>query len=145
HEPAKDPSERRYTLPAAHAEALTKPDSLFSIAPLARAMVSTAQALPQLLPAFRTGAGVPWSSYGDDMIESQGDFNRPWLLNMLGTEFLPAIPDLHERLSADPPARVLDVACGVGWAAISIAKAYPNVRVDGFDPDEHSIEIARGL
>jgi 2-polyprenyl-3-methyl-5-hydroxy-6-metoxy-1,4-benzoquinol methylase len=39
----------------------------------------------------------------------------------------------------------MDVACGVGWTAISIAKAYPNVTVDGFDPDERSIEIARGL
>lgn len=144
-DPAQAASERRYTLPAAHAEALTKPDSLFSIAPLARTLVASTQALPELLSAYRTGGGVPWSAFGDDMIESQGDFNRPWLVNQLGTEFLPGIPDVHERLTADPPARVLDMACGVGWAAISIAKAYPNVTVDGFDPDERSIEIARGL
>jgi SAM-dependent methyltransferase len=37
---------------------------------------------------------------------------------------------------------VADVAFGVGWAAVAIAKAYPNVRVDGFDPDEGSIERA---
>ncbi len=30
-----------------------------------------------------------------------------------------------------------------GWAAIVIAKAYPKVRVDGFDFDEASIEMAR--
>jgi SAM-dependent methyltransferase len=142
---AKAESERRYTLPPGHAEALTKPDSLFSIAPLARVLVSSAQALPQLLQAYRTGDGVPWSVFGDDMIESQGDYNRPWLISMLGSEFLPSLPDVHERLTADPPARVVDVACGVGWAAISIAKAYLNVTVDGFDPDERSIEIAKGL
>ena len=78
-----------------------------------------------------------------DMIESQGDFNRPWLVNSFGSEILPAIPDVHRRLRADPPARVADVACGVGWAAIAIAKAYPNVRVDGFDLDPSSIELAR--
>ena len=39
-------------------------------------------------------------------------------------------------------ARVADVACGVGWAAISLARAYPNITVDGFDLDESSIEIA---
>jgi 2-polyprenyl-3-methyl-5-hydroxy-6-metoxy-1,4-benzoquinol methylase len=39
---------------------------------------------------------------------------------------------------------VADVACGVGWAAIAIALAYPSVRVDGFDLDESSIELARG-
>jgi SAM-dependent methyltransferase len=142
---SKPAVDRRYTLPAAHAEALTKPDSLFSIAPLARALVSATQALPQLLKAFRTGGGVAWGAYGSDMIESQGDFNRPWLVNQLGTEFLPAIPDVHRRLQADPPARVLDLACGVGWAAIAIAKAYLTVRVDGFDPDESSIDEARRL
>jgi len=39
-------------------------------------------------------------------------------------------------------ARVADVACGVGWAGISLARAYPNVTVDGFDLDGPSIEIA---
>jgi len=141
----KPADQRRYSLPAAHAEALTKPDSLFSISPVARALVSATQALPQLLRAFRTGEGVAWSAYGSDMIESQGDFNRPWLVNLFGAEFLPAIPDVHQRLLADPPARVVDVACGVGWAAIAIAKSYPKVNVDGFDPDESSIDEARRL
>jgi 2-polyprenyl-3-methyl-5-hydroxy-6-metoxy-1,4-benzoquinol methylase len=143
-DPAKPASGRRYSLPPGHAEALTKPDSMFSIAPMARALISSAQTLPLVMEAYRTGGGVPWSAYGDDGIESQGDYNRPWLVNMLGSEFLPAMPDVHERLTSDLPARVADVACGVGWAAISIAKAYPNVRVDGFDPDERSIEIANG-
>src|SRR5438093_11469055 len=49
---SKPGTERRYTLPAAHAEALTKPDSLFSISPVARALVSATQTLPQLPRAF---------------------------------------------------------------------------------------------
>jgi 2-polyprenyl-3-methyl-5-hydroxy-6-metoxy-1,4-benzoquinol methylase len=77
------------------------------------------------------------------MIEAQGDFNRPWLRGSFGSEILPAIPAVHERLVADPPARVADVACGVGWAAIAIAAAYPTVHVDGFDLDPSSIELAR--
>ena len=60
-----------------------------------------------------------------------------------GSELLPAIPTLHKRLTSDPPARVADVACGVGWAGISIAKAYPGVRVDGFDLDGSSIALAK--
>jgi SAM-dependent methyltransferase len=144
-DPSNGETDRRFSLPAAHAEALIMPDSLFSIAPLARMMVSAAQALPSLLKAYRTGGGVPWAAFGTDMIESQGDFNRPWLVNLFGNEFLPSLPDVHERLQADPPARVADVACGVGWAAVAIAKAYPKVHVDGFDPDEDSIEKARRL
>ena len=84
------PGDRRYSLPAAHAEALASPDSPFSIAPLARALVSTAQALPKLLEAYRSGGGVEWSDYGADMIESQGDFNRPWLMGSSGRRSCPA-------------------------------------------------------
>ena len=144
-DPAKEEDDRRFSLPKAHAEALINLDSPFSITPLARQVVSAAQVLPRLLQVYRTGEGVPWGEYGPDMIESQGDFNRPWLVSQLGDEFLPSLPDIHERLVADPPARVADVACGVGWAAIAIAKAYRKARVDGFDPDESSIEVARRL
>lgn len=135
--------ERRYHLPDAYVEPLLNPDSPYSIAPVARSAVACAKVMPQLLEAYRTGGGVAWSDYGADMIEAQGDFNRPWLMGSFGTELLPAIPGIHDRLVADPPARVADVACGVGWAAIAIARAYPNVRVDGFDLDGSSIQLAR--
>ena len=135
--------ERRYHLPDAYVEPLLNLDSPHSIAPLARSAVAFAKVIPQLMEAYRTGGGVAWSDYGADMIEAQGGFNRPWLIGSFGTELLPAIPGIHDRLVADPPARVADVACGVGWAAIAIARAYPNVRVDGFDLDGSSIQLAR--
>jgi len=136
------PDGRRYSLPDAYVDVLLNLDSPYSISPLGRSLVACAKALPQLIEAYRTGGGVDWSAYGPDMIEAQGDFNRPWLANSFGTELLPAIPAIHERLIADPPARVADVACGVGWAAIGIARAYPTVRVDGYDLDPSSIMLA---
>ncbi len=142
---SKPADERLYTLPPAHAAALTDPDSMFHIAPLGRAFVGAITAIPMIKEAFRTGGGVAWADFGPDLIESQGDFNRPWIVNLLGTEYLPSVGDLHARLQSDPLARVADVACGVGWASIAIARSYPKVTVDGFDPDEHSIEIARRL
>ena len=36
-----------------------------------------------------------------------------------------------------------DLACGTGWAAIELAKAFPHIRVDGLDNDEASIAIGR--
>ncbi|MFL5709554.1 MAG: SAM-dependent methyltransferase [Chloroflexota bacterium] len=132
---------RRYRLPDAYVGALLDVENP-SVVPLVRSAVSYASVMPQLLEAFRTGGGVPWSDYGADMIEAQGDFNRPWLVGSFGTEILPGIPGIAERLAADPPARVADVACGVGWAGIAIARAYPSVRVDGFDIDESSVELA---
>jgi 2-polyprenyl-3-methyl-5-hydroxy-6-metoxy-1,4-benzoquinol methylase len=134
---------RRFSLPDEYVEPLLNPDSPHSIAPFGRAVVACVKVMPELIEAFRTGGGVDWSAYGSDMIEAQGDFNRPWLVGSLGSELLPAIPPIHERLIADPPARVADVACGVGWASISIARAYPKVRVDGFDLDPSSVELAR--
>jgi 2-polyprenyl-3-methyl-5-hydroxy-6-metoxy-1,4-benzoquinol methylase len=133
--------ERRYGLPPGHIEPLLDLDSPYSIAPLCKSFVAVSGAMPALVDAFRSGGLVPWSAYGRDMVEAQGDFNRPWLVGSLGTEYLPSIPDLHARLN-EPGAKVADVACGVGWAAISLAKAYPNITVDGFDLDEPSLEIA---
>ena len=133
---------RRYSLPEEHALALTDPDSPLSMAPLAKAFAACAVALPKILEAFRNGGGVSWADFGTDAIEAQGDFNRPWLLSSFGTEYLPLIPDVHQRLVADPPAHVADFACGVGWASVAIAEAYPKIIVHGFDLDESSIEIA---
>ena len=62
---------------------------------------------------------------------------------LLGSEWLPAVPELHERLLADPPARVADIACGQGRSSIELARAYPLVLVDGIDSDHASIEGAR--
>ena len=134
--------ERRYRLPAGHVEPLLDPESPYSIAPFCKSFVAVSGAMPDLVGAFRSGGPVPWTSYGHDMVVAQGDFNRPWLLASLGTEYLPSIPDLHERLVSEPGAKVADVACGVGWAAISLARAYPSITVDGFDLDEESIEFA---
>jgi ubiquinone/menaquinone biosynthesis C-methylase UbiE len=135
--------QRRYLLPPGHIEPLLDLDSPYSIAPLCKSFVAVSGAMPALVDAFRSGGLVPWSAYGRDMVEAQGDFNRPWLVGSLGTEYLPSIPDLHERLTSGPGAKVADVACGVGWAAISLAKAYQSITVDGFDLDELSIEIAQ--
>ena len=140
---AAPPDHRRYALPSAFVEPLLDLDSPVSIAPLGRSVIACAKALPALLDAYRTGGGVGWSDYGPDMIEAQGDFNRPWLVGSFGQEILPAIPSIHGRLVADPPARVADVACGAGWASIAIARAHPSVRMDGFDLDELSIDMAR--
>ena len=137
-----DEDVRRYSLSEAHAHALIDPESPYSMAPAARSLVAVARASGPLLDAFRSGGGVTWEAYGRDMIEAQGDFNRPWLVSSFATEYLPSIPDVHERLMAGG-ARVADVACGAGWAAIAIARAYPTAVVDGFDLDPSSIELAR--
>lgn len=136
-----DPLERRFSISVEHAEVLVERDSLDYMAPIARLIASTTQALPDILDAFRTGAGVPWTAYGSDGREAQSDQNRALFLSQLGREWLPSIGDVHARLTEG--GRVADVACGGGWSSIAIARAYPNVRVDGYDLDEASVDLAR--
>ncbi|MGB8961022.1 MAG: methyltransferase domain-containing protein [Pseudonocardiaceae bacterium] len=133
-----------YTLPAPYVEVFTDRDSLNYLAPFARMMVGVVRPLPAVLEAFRRGGGVAYADYDADFNEGQGDMNRTMFVNLLGSEWLPAIADVDARLRADPPARVADVACGTGFASLAIAQAYPKVRVDGIDLDDASIALARG-
>ena len=99
----------RYELPAEHAEVLLDEESLLYAAPLAR--FATSIPLSEIIEAYRTGGGVPWSAYGADGREAQAALNRPLFAKLLTQEWLPAIPDVHERLQ-QPGARVAELACG---------------------------------
>ena len=138
-----DVEDDRFSLPPGHDEALIDEASLAYAAPFARFAVAVARPLPSLLEAFRSGAGIPYADYGDDLCGAQASFTRPLFEQLLGSEWLPSIADVDARLLAAPPARVADLACGAGHSSIAIARAYPRVRVDGLDLDEASIELAR--
>ena len=103
-------------------------------------VVRAARWLPQLVEAFRTGDApppLPWAP------EGRADYNRAIFLNLLGTQWLPAIADVHDRLSREPAARVADLACGAGWSSIAMARAYPLISVEGYDLDPDVIAAAR--
>src|SRR5215510_12392802 len=138
-----DADERRFSLPAGHDEVLLDERSLNYGAPLARAVLASIRPVDALAEAFRTGGGVPYADYGDDLHESQAAFTRPLFEQPLGKEWLPAVPEIHERLGSSESARVADVACGQGRSSIEIARAYPSAQVDGIDSDRASIEAAR--
>jgi SAM-dependent methyltransferase len=139
---AAGPKERRFRLPAAHVEVLADPESLNFMAPLAQLVAGAVSPLESILNAYRTGGGVPFHEYGVDVREGQARVNRTAFLQQIGAEWLPAMPDVHARLQAEPPARVADIGCGAGWSCIGIAQAYPKVRVDGYDLDRASAELA---
>lgn len=133
--------DRRFSLPAAHAEVLTDEDSLAYVAPLARFVAAVGHHLDAIAEAFRDGGGVSWAQLGDEAREAQAAANRPLFLHQLGQELLPHAPDVHARLSEG--GRVADVGTGHGWSAIGLARSYPHISVDGFDADGPSIEAAR--
>ena len=142
-DPSAPPSERRFWLPAGHAEVLAEPDSLDYLAPLAQLAVGATRPIHAVLEAFRFGGGVPYADYGADVRDGQAGMNRAMFLELLGSEWLPSIPDVHQRLSSARSARVADLGCGAGWSSIAMARAYPRILVDGFDLDEASVAQAR--
>jgi protein-L-isoaspartate O-methyltransferase len=136
---AAGPLERRYRLPATHAPVLADHDDVRFGAHRAIDIVRAARSLPDLVDAFRTGTApppLPWEP------EGRAANNRAIYLTHLGADWLSAIDDVDRRLRASPPARVADVACGMGWSSIAIARAYPLATVDGFDLDPDAIADA---
>jgi 2-polyprenyl-3-methyl-5-hydroxy-6-metoxy-1,4-benzoquinol methylase len=131
-DPAADPLARRYRLPPAYAPVLADRDDVRYRAVRGVEIVRAGRCMAPLVEAFRTGDApppLPWAP------EGRPEYNRAAFLNLLGTQWLPALADVDQRLRGEPPARVADLACGAGWSSIAIAQAYPLVRVDGFDLD----------
>lgn len=136
-------TERRFRLNPGAGPVLADADDPAYLGFVPGVFVSAIELLPAVLDAFRTGGGVPWSRYGPDMSLGQEAQNKNLFLGSMASEWIPRIPDVHERLS-QPGARVADVACGTGWSSIAIAEGYPNAEVIGFDLDEYAIDKARG-
>jgi 2-polyprenyl-3-methyl-5-hydroxy-6-metoxy-1,4-benzoquinol methylase len=132
-DPSAPAESRRYDLP---------PESAAHAAPFAPMVVGIAGALPHVVDAYRSGAGVPYERYGADFRDGQGLINRPAFNGELAG-WLASSPEIHARLSSDTPALVADVACGQGYSTVAIARAYPNATVHGVDLDEPSIADAR--
>ncbi len=135
--------ERRFSLPDGHDEVLLAEESTNYLAPVARMLVACTLQAPRVISAFRTGEGVGWEDFGDDMRESQAAMNRPAFMTSLVPDWFGAVPDLDARLRSDPPARIADVACGFGWSSIAMGRGYPKVEVTGLDLDGPSIDAAR--
>lgn len=135
-----DPDERRYRLPAEHAQVLAEELSASYLTPMARALLAPARQIDALVDAYRTGGGVSWEQQGVDAREGQADANRPFLQLSFARDYLAEIPAVDAALRAG--GRVADVGCGAGWSSIGIAQQYPAASVDGFDIDAPSIELA---
>lgn len=133
--------ERRYALPAGHAEVLADPESLAASAPMAQFVVGGAKSMDDLMAAYRSGGGVPWDAY-PDVVTAQDRINRPAFAHLLVQDWLPALGDVHERLLAEG-GRIADVGCGTGWSSIALARGYPKATIDGLDLDDGSIATAR--
>ena len=110
-----------------------------------RSVMASILAFEDVARAFRTGEGLPFGHYGEDMRIGQALGTRWGYMNDLITEWLPAMPDVHQRLQTKPDAKIADIGFGMGWSSIAMARAYPNARIDGLDLDQASVAAAQQL
>ncbi len=131
----------KYFLPPEHAAPLADEDFPFFVGGFVQMIVPTVSVAPQVAKAFKTGRGVPQSAYSPEMFESIERGTAPWYKHQLIQKWVPAMPEVEAKLKAGGTA--LDVGCGSGRAAITLAKAFPKAQVFGFDNHPGSIQRAR--
>jgi 2-polyprenyl-3-methyl-5-hydroxy-6-metoxy-1,4-benzoquinol methylase len=134
--------DRKYWLPIEHVNVLVTRDHPAHLAPLAEMIAGIGGVLDHIIRAYRSGGGVPYPLFGAAFRQGQAGINRPAFLADLVERWIPAMPDLHARLTATR-LRVADIGCGAGWSTIAMARAYPTSEIVGFDADAASIEDAR--
>jgi len=140
-DPSRPAAERRFTLPNAHAHVLLDEDSEACMKPCAAVVPWLAQAIDIMVAEFPRGAGASFGSFG--VHDVQAAFTRPVFVNHLTQNWLPALPDVQAKLNSGDPVRIAEIGCGEGLASITLARAYPNIEVVGYDLDEASIAAAR--
>ncbi len=135
-----DAAAATYLLTPEYAAALADEDSPFFVGgyfQMAQAAVTVA---PQVAEAFKTGKGVSQSEYPVSFFEAAERNSRTRYLHKLLRKWIPAMPQVVERLNAGGVAA--DVGCGGGRAAIMLAQAFPAARLFGYDLHAESIERA---
>jgi SAM-dependent methyltransferase len=130
-----------YRLPVEHALPLADEDFPFFTGGFIQMIVPTVTVAPKVAEAFKSGGGVTQDEYLPDMYEGIERGTAPWYKHHLVQEWVPAMTDAQAKLEAGGTA--LDVGCGGGLAAITLAKAFPRAQVSGYDVHPGSIERAR--
>jgi SAM-dependent methyltransferase len=129
-----------YGLPAEHAAALTRASGPDNVGAFAAYVPVLASVEDEVAECFRTGGGVPYSSYHrlqEVMAEDTGTVVDATLLETT----LPLVPGLVDRLREG--IHVADVGCGSGHAVNVLAREFPRSRFVGYDLSEEGIASAR--
>jgi SAM-dependent methyltransferase len=136
-----DPSRETFELPDEHAACLADERSPYFLAGWTQVIPAMLRALPGVARAAREGGGVSHAEFGEEMVEGVARSNGPGTQILLTRKWLPPMPQVVEALERG--IRAADIGCGAGAAAITLARAFPNSTVVGYDVDLRSIDRAR--
>jgi 2-polyprenyl-3-methyl-5-hydroxy-6-metoxy-1,4-benzoquinol methylase len=130
-----------FRLNAEQAMVLAREDNTFFMGGAFQYAVACYRQLPKLMQSFEHDGGVPFTDFGSDIVEAIERLFHAGYETWVAQEWIPAVPDIHERLLAG--GEVAEVGCGAGQCTIPVAMAYPDSRFFGYDLDQASIERAR--
>jgi SAM-dependent methyltransferase len=136
-----DPQTQQFSMSEEQAYALAVDGSPAFIPGAFQIAVAQFKAIPKMLDAFRTGAGVGWHQHDAALFHGTERFFRPGYAANLVSSWIPALDGAEQKLKSG--ARVADVGCGHGASTIIMAQAYPNSKFFGFDYHAPSIDRAR--
>jgi len=136
-----DRETKRYRLPPEYAPVLADEDSPYFAGGIIELSVPFVSMAPKIIEAFRNGGGAPEEAFPLETWEGMERMTMPWYKHFLVQRWIPSLSGVKEKLEAG--GSVLDFGCGSGLAAITMAKAYPEARVFGYDFHGPSIERAR--
>ena len=136
-----DPASKRYSMPAENAMILAREESPFFMGGFIQGIIPNLSVTPKVLEAFRTGKGVRQSEYPPETFESMERSTANMYRNQLVKHWLPAMPHVVKALEEGGSA--LDVGCGSGRCAITLAQTFPKAKIFGYDAHPGSLERAR--
>lgn len=137
-----DPDGNTYHLPPEHAAFLTRAASPNNLAVASQFIAVLGAVEDEVVEAFRTGRGVPYSSFQrfHPVMAEESDQTT---VAGLEEHILPLVPGLSVRLAAGIDA--LDVGCGSGHALLRLAELFPASRFVGYDFSAEAIATANDL
>ncbi len=131
-----------YKLPAEHAGWLTRKVTPENLAVTSQWISVMGCVESQIVDKFKTGGGVSYECY-HRFHETMAEESAQTVVAALHDHILPLSGGLEERLESG--IKVLDVGCGSGRAACTLAKAYPASSFAGYDLSEEAIASANAL
>jgi len=131
----------KFSLTEEQALALATEDSPAYIPGAFELALGSLKAVPRLVGAFKSGAGMGWHEHDPDVFHGCEKFFRPGYAANLVSGWIPSLDGVKEKLERG--AKVADVGCGKGASTILMAQAFPKSRFFGFDYHDASIDAAR--
>jgi 2-polyprenyl-3-methyl-5-hydroxy-6-metoxy-1,4-benzoquinol methylase len=133
------PTDQTYRLPAEHARWLTRRVTPENLSVTAQWISVLGCVETRIVEKFNTGGGLHYECF-ERFHETMAEESAQTIVAALQDHILPLSEGLADQLQKG--IAVLDVGCGSGRAACSMAKAFPASTFTGYDLCEDAIEAA---